>query len=157
MSDFGVIEQSSGLKNVLERLDQEVAGAPGAKKDVTEADGKVITTFTVEKPGTYDETPERFVLEKSVPKKGSEPTTTTLTHTWRMYNPGVDVENHREIVQFVTKKGLFGLGSSVTATKSEKSFTGTKTIYADSNTPRSSVDFAQKPTELVDSILSKIK
>ncbi len=108
MSDPGATEQVGGLKNVLVKIDQEVGGAAGAKKTVSESEGKTVTTVIVEKPGTYDETPHKFILEKSVPKKGSEPTTTTLTHTWRMHNPGVDVENHREEVQFVTKKVFLG-------------------------------------------------
>lgn len=150
-------QQEEDLNVFLRKAQVELDTAKGVIRESKVLDDKTVRTLTVKRPGYDDDHPDVYLLEITTPKSITQPITTKLTRKWTACVPDVDVENYTHSVVFSTKPNIIGGIPKTTIIDSSDDMVGTKTTYADSNTPRFRYEKLKNPIQTAKDILGKLK
>lgn len=159
MSEAETIEEleREDLNIFLQRAEVEMSIAKGIKIDRSESKENTVIQMRIERPGSYDETPDVYFFIKTVPHNVTQSTTTELKMTYTELDPNIDVKHHTHNVIFSTQPNVIGGNPKTTITDSFAGYHGTRTIYSDSDTPSFGTDVFAHPLLIAKGILGKLK
>lgn len=159
MSEAEIIEELEGedLNVFLLRAEVEMSIAKGVIIDRSESKEGTVIQMRVERPGSYDETPDVYFLIKTIPHNVTQSTTTELKMTYTEKDPDLDVKHHTHSVVFSTQPNVIGGNPKTTITYSSAEYLGTRSKYADSETVSSAIEVFAHPLLIAKGILGKLK